>query len=434
MAVALHEDHPKCGRWRLLQGVKKVSGYGTGVPSKSARVGGDCVARGVSCVGVEEAFLREQHQLYGIVANSGECGIPALLHSPDFLLKNTAAIEANSGDYTSWYLRRRYFSLNPEALDEEELRYCREVCLASIKNYQAWFHRRWLLQRLPPSCFSIEEELDSLKEASSLDLKNYSCWAHRRYARVFEAQPSNESLVRFLLGCLKAAAAVQEQHGLSQPEFQEAVDTLLNVAARVATVAEGGERFALEVGVAADCLRHNYRAAQAKCMRLKTTDPIRRFYWAWRAMLLGKKDLALQILCQVTRLCRALPTAVAAVLAQPPFEAATGKSANRLALRKPRKWAEARSKHLASWKRAGPYSAPNIQYHPNARLCATQKARPQPEEVQYLVESCEMSVKVTLAEGSCSRRVDSARAAGYGAVSAAAVTEYKRRHLVKCLP
>ncbi|OEH79995.1 hypothetical protein cyc_00978 [Cyclospora cayetanensis] len=264
----------------------------------------------------EEAFLREQHQLYGIVANSGECGIPALLHSPDFLLKNTAAIEANSGDYTSWYLRRRYFSLNPEALDEEELRYCREVCLASIKNYQAWFHRRWLLQRLPPSCFSIEEELDSLKEASSLDLKNYSCWAHRaflvdtfklsleaevedterilqadcfsnsafshlflilkkmavkaqpqealsiwtkaiqRYARVFEAQPSNESL----------------------PEFQEAVDTLLNVAARVATVAEGGERFALE-----------------KCMRLKTTDPIRRFYWAWRAMLLGKKDLALQI-------------------------------------------------------------------------------------------------------------------------------------------
>ena len=68
---------------------------------------------------------------------------------------------------------------NPSVSHRLPQGYCRAICATALKNYQAWYHRRWLLQRLPPTSFSLQEEKDSLKETFNTDLKNYSTWVHR---------------------------------------------------------------------------------------------------------------------------------------------------------------------------------------------------------------------------------------------------------------
>ena len=72
----------------------------------------------------EEALLREQHQAYGEEAaacRDSSSSSSSLLQLSDVLGRNGAAIDANSGDYTSWYLRRRYLTLNPKYLNQDEL-------------------------------------------------------------------------------------------------------------------------------------------------------------------------------------------------------------------------------------------------------------------------------------------------------------------------
>ncbi|CDJ58811.1 hypothetical protein, conserved [Eimeria maxima] len=203
----------------------------------------------------EMTLLNKQHQLYqedaiaqqesSSSSSSSNSSSPLLQH-PDFLAANAAAIAANSGDYTSWYLRRKFLTLKPEHINADELRFCREVCSESLKNYQAWFHRRW------------------------------------RYLPMFEQYPTNESLVAFLLGCLKAAAAAakelqqQQQQGQEQQqgqdqqqgqeqqpkELQEAIEALLTAAAAAAAAGEGaGSRLGLEIGVTIDEMRGDLRAA-----------------------------------------------------------------------------------------------------------------------------------------------------------------------------
>ncbi|KAL8438895.1 hypothetical protein Efla_005375 [Eimeria flavescens] len=284
-----------------------------------------------------EAFLREQHQAYleeavaerGLSSSSSSSDNSSsssslLLQRPDFLDRNAAAISANSGDYTTWYLRRRYLANNPQHLNEDELRFVRAICSDSLKNYQAWFHRRWLLRRLPASSFSVEEEIASTRDTLQLDLKNYSTWAHKaflsaafglpleaemeeletilsidpfsnsafsyffcllqraaskappqealrtwlrpiqRYTSMLQQQPTNESLVRFLVGCVKkAAAAARQQQQQQQQELQEALTLLLAAAAQVTAAGEGGERLGLELGAVIDSTQQNYRAAAA---------------------------------------------------------------------------------------------------------------------------------------------------------------------------
>ncbi|CDI76496.1 hypothetical protein, conserved [Eimeria acervulina] len=241
----------------------------------------------------EEAVLGKQHELYQEDAaaqrssSSSSSSSSPLLQQPDFLAANAAAIEVNSGDYTCWYLRRRFLSLNPKYLNRDELSYCRYMCSINLKNYQCWFHRRWILEHITTVSFSLQEETDSVKETLAADSKNYNSWAHRRHLPAFEQHPTNESLVAFLLGCLKEAAAAarqqkqqqkqqqqqqqqqeqqqQEQQDEEHPkELREVIEALLSAAARVAAAAAaagGAARLGLEVGVAVDELRGDYKAA-----------------------------------------------------------------------------------------------------------------------------------------------------------------------------
>ncbi|KAL8447368.1 hypothetical protein Emag_004339 [Eimeria magna] len=106
----------------------------------------------------------------------------------------------------------------------------------------------------------------------------------KRYIPVFEEQPTNESLVRFILGCVKKAAAAaqqqqqqQQQQEQQQEELQEVLTLLLAAAARVTAAGEGGERFGLEVGIVVDAIRHDYKAAAASlcCTSSSSTSRVK---------------------------------------------------------------------------------------------------------------------------------------------------------------
>ncbi|CDJ44195.1 hypothetical protein, conserved [Eimeria tenella] len=82
----------------------------------------------------DEALLQKQHEIYceDVAAlrssSSNSSSIPEL-QQESFLAANAAAMEVNSGDYTTWYLRRRFLTLNPQYLNQDELVLPGSVCL-----------------------------------------------------------------------------------------------------------------------------------------------------------------------------------------------------------------------------------------------------------------------------------------------------------------
>ena len=49
------------------------------------------------------------------------------------------------------------------------------------KAYGAWFHRKWILQKLRPSLGVLQEELALTKQFLSVDERNFHCWNYRRF-------------------------------------------------------------------------------------------------------------------------------------------------------------------------------------------------------------------------------------------------------------
>lgn len=111
----------------------------------------------------------------------------------------------------------------------------------------------------------------------------------REGAERFKKEPFNEALVRFVLGCLRELLLASAAHsgakgfGLgrlnsqaaeaaaSAALVQEAMSELLAAAVSVLEVGKGGERFALEIGVAVDEARREYRSA-AQVRRMPKGD------------------------------------------------------------------------------------------------------------------------------------------------------------------
>jgi len=113
-------------------------------------------------------------------------------------------IELNSANYTCWQFRRQCLAeLRPGRLLQDELNYTRNIALESPKNYQVWYHRRVLVDRLAKALESEEKETDNVEnrnKAPSIDLtqllraekdhvdeilkldhKNYHAWSHRHW-------------------------------------------------------------------------------------------------------------------------------------------------------------------------------------------------------------------------------------------------------------
>jgi protein farnesyltransferase/geranylgeranyltransferase type-1 subunit alpha len=107
------------------------------------------------------------------------------------LVLTTEVIQQNSANYTAWVWRRACLeSLGLPARLDDELEFTLNWIKASPKNYQVWFHRRWLID----TAFSYAEaasataqsqkniitaEFQFIEDALSSDAKNYNCFCHR---------------------------------------------------------------------------------------------------------------------------------------------------------------------------------------------------------------------------------------------------------------
>jgi len=99
------------------------------------------------------------------------------------LLLTNEVIGYNAANYTAWYFRRACLThLKKNLL--EELDYVRDWTKRSPKNYQVWYHRRWVVESLNDDCDEkslMDEELDE-------DSKNYNAWGHRQWlVRYFDS-------------------------------------------------------------------------------------------------------------------------------------------------------------------------------------------------------------------------------------------------------
>ena len=83
-------------------------------------------------------------------------------------------IRLNSASYTAWDWRRRCFPI--EEL-EFEMEFTADWIQSSPKNYQVWYHRRWLIDNHCRD--NIESEQLFLSSILELDAKNYNCFSHR---------------------------------------------------------------------------------------------------------------------------------------------------------------------------------------------------------------------------------------------------------------
>lgn len=92
-------------------------------------------------------------------------------------LKLTEEVVAvNAANYTAWHFRRLLLDDLKKDL-REELRFIGDKISRSPKNYQVWYHRRAVVEKLgDPS-----EEFNFTAEILKMDAKNYHAWTHRHW-------------------------------------------------------------------------------------------------------------------------------------------------------------------------------------------------------------------------------------------------------------
>jgi protein farnesyltransferase/geranylgeranyltransferase type-1 subunit alpha len=81
---------------------------------------------------------------------------------------------------TDFFARLCLFALGSDL--KSELHRMIEVALDNSKNYQVWYHRRLLLEKLkadPDAAVLANKELELTAMALKDDNKNYHAWSHR---------------------------------------------------------------------------------------------------------------------------------------------------------------------------------------------------------------------------------------------------------------
>jgi protein farnesyltransferase/geranylgeranyltransferase type-1 subunit alpha len=85
-------------------------------------------------------------------------------------------IKYNSACYTAWYFLRLVLkSLGADLKAEMEL--LSEMAKDHPKNYQIWYHRRWLVEETKDA----SQELSFTEAVLVEDAKNYHAWTHRQW-------------------------------------------------------------------------------------------------------------------------------------------------------------------------------------------------------------------------------------------------------------
>lgn len=95
------------------------------------------------------------------------------------LTLSAEVVELNAAHYTAWQWRRDLLRTLGKPL-EPELAFVTDATRAHPKNYQVWFHRRWVVGVLGAQ--GASEELAFTAEMLAQDGKNYHAWAHRQWA------------------------------------------------------------------------------------------------------------------------------------------------------------------------------------------------------------------------------------------------------------
>jgi len=122
--------------------------------------------------------------------------------SPRVLELTAAIIEHNAAHYTVWHVRRQCLWKIQEteggAVLEDELAYSSDIAHQNPKNYQIWYHRRSLCERLGAG--QALPELEFIAEALRGDAKNYHAWSHRLWVlKTYGHWEAEEAFIEGLL-------------------------------------------------------------------------------------------------------------------------------------------------------------------------------------------------------------------------------------------
>eukprot|EP01053_Blabericola_migrator_P012926 Blabericola_migrator_1__12925@NODE_84_length_14850_cov_98_458703_g75_i0_p7_GENE_NODE_84_length_14850_cov_98_458703_g75_i0NODE_84_length_14850_cov_98_458703_g75_i0_p7_ORF_typecomplete_len295_score67_00PPTA/PF01239_22/0_00019PPTA/PF01239_22/1_1e06PPTA/PF01239_22/1_3PPTA/PF01239_22/1_4e09NARP1/PF12569_8/66NARP1/PF12569_8/0_13TPR_21/PF09976_9/2_9e02TPR_21/PF09976_9/0_55_NODE_84_length_14850_cov_98_458703_g75_i025909 len=108
------------------------------------------------------------------------------LTKPNKALELTSNIIAhNTSNYTAWWIRRRCLEVmqtEKSALISELKGFTRTALEESVKSYQIWYHRMWLLKRLGTEVSKdlLADELADVCEHLEADSKNHCAWEFRQ--------------------------------------------------------------------------------------------------------------------------------------------------------------------------------------------------------------------------------------------------------------
>eukprot|EP00500_Bicosoecida_sp_ms1_P009564 CAMPEP_0203816640 /NCGR_PEP_ID=MMETSP0115-20131106/17085_1 /ASSEMBLY_ACC=CAM_ASM_000227 /TAXON_ID=33651 /ORGANISM="Bicosoecid sp, Strain ms1" /LENGTH=338 /DNA_ID=CAMNT_0050725547 /DNA_START=183 /DNA_END=1196 /DNA_ORIENTATION=- len=96
--------------------------------------------------------------------------------SPRAFHLSTRAIKCNAANYTAWHFRRK--CIDALGLDlATELAFVSAQAAETPKNYQVWYHRRAIVQRIG----AAPREFEFTRSVFDDDAKNYHAWAHRQW-------------------------------------------------------------------------------------------------------------------------------------------------------------------------------------------------------------------------------------------------------------
>jgi len=232
-------------------------------------------------------------------------------------------IRYNPANYTAWYFRRIcLFELKKPFLSE--LEFVRDWTERSSKNYQVWYHRRWVVDNIGQDCDekammddAIEEdaknynawgyrqwlikrfdlwdgEFDFVKKLILEDCRNNSAWNHRRF--LVERHPlnletiineiefsihwiqqadDNEVTWRYLFSFLRGSSAnVKEEVDV----IEQAISKVLQLVKTV-LVHNPDNRFALEAKYDILSRQFSWDSASEVLNDLKRSDPVRQRFW-----------------------------------------------------------------------------------------------------------------------------------------------------------
>lgn len=103
-------------------------------------------------------------------------GVRALKESVE---KHKAVVQVATDDYRSWNVLKRHLLANPGDF-KAQLRVCERALRSNPKSYQAWHHRRFMMNRFPQQrAASIAREDMLTRLLLEHDPRNFHCWNYR---------------------------------------------------------------------------------------------------------------------------------------------------------------------------------------------------------------------------------------------------------------